>query len=505
MPGGFSVAPRVQAFVAPSKSFESDQARDLLTGYTAHLQSGKGVKPGVIYMGRSGAQDVLKRDRIFHLRSRSSEAVTSASAQLKAKFQQAYEGRVSPEKYQALMGHLDTYLASRNQKLGTQTFVNMVNAFEAAVDESRRSMVPAGQGLSEPVMSPSSETVHGVRIQGAGSRLGSLMASGERDGGASVGSYQERWPGMRPLADVQDADYDMGSVAEASDAEADVPADEQLSDSVLPAAAQPQYLDTIRSAWVEGRSVAIRLGGAAVDGDCGIHALNLALGGEPLSRADFADQLVAQATQTQDDAQVRQLHQIMTADLKSQGQSAFTLDAFKADPQSCAATWRAAFMGETCAAPVWLGMSHMAWAAAQNGRSVQVYMPDVMDPTRLVTTGGVLNPQMPGEPLRLLNTDTNMARGEKEINEKLKIAFQKYESDGEDVWGNQMPEPWPPTVQRLRELHHMTPLEREQQPDWLYMHEEIQDTFGGKIDDMLATYAQAGFLGGHWDAISLTE
>ncbi len=127
---------RSESNLESDKAKESQDSRDFLTGYKAHLTTpGGSVKAGVLHIRTANGQDQLVRDRAYHLRSRKGAHFGEAASFLKEKFATAYEGKVSPQKYKALTDALDKYLTNRNQQLGTKTFVNLVNAFEIATLE----------------------------------------------------------------------------------------------------------------------------------------------------------------------------------------------------------------------------------------------------------------------------------------------------------------------------------------------------------------------------------
>lgn len=148
MSNGFAINHKpVSAAGLPLSS--ADSAHQTLTKFRAHLQSGQGIKQGVLFLrSDKDGQVHIKRDRAFHLSLRRGDAFTQAAASMKTLFLDAYQGRVSPQVFDALSRGLDAYLDNRGQKLGTHTFAKLVDQFERAATQREAALRAGAEALS---------------------------------------------------------------------------------------------------------------------------------------------------------------------------------------------------------------------------------------------------------------------------------------------------------------------------------------------------------------------
>ena len=198
--------------------------------------------------------------------------------------------------------------------------------------------------------------------------------------------------------------------------------------------ASSSHLQTIKRAHIDGLEQPIALGGAPVDGDCGLHALSSALGA-PLSRAQVADAALLALDDIQRPDDLR--YQMMYEDLRQpgvlrQGDPPFTFEAFKSDRAGWAARWREAFAGEGAKERVWIADHHIAWISRWQQRPVEIYLPTVEDPA-LLARSRFMHEDLPGPPLRLVNTDSNMQRGRRELNTRVQQFFGRDDLTVDDL------------------------------------------------------------------------
>lgn len=171
------------------------------------------------------------------------------------------------------------------------------------------------------------------------------------------------------------------------------------------------YLNVITTALVDGIPRPVKFGGTPPDGNCGLHAMNRALGLQ-WTRKDFVQAVRAQGPI--EHAQDRRLAMILD-DLIGAHQQVDS-KAFLTQPDKWIGQWETLFTASDGTAP-WVGQSHIEWMAAMQQRTVEVWVPG-LDPSQLVKSNALA--QDGAQVVTLVNTDTNPQRGESHRNEWLK-------------------------------------------------------------------------------------
>ena len=267
------------------------------------------------------------------------------------------------------------------------------------------------------------------------------------------------------------------------------------------ASGAPSYLHTFKRAQIDGAEQPISLGGAAVDGDCGLHALNHALGLQ-LTRATVADAVIGQLDDIQgpDDARYQMMYEDIlhpNSGVLQPGEPRFSFEAFKVDRQGWAARWREAFAGEGGKERLWISDLHIQWISQSQGRPVQVFVPSLEDPAVLALSRSV-NPELPGPPIRLVNTDSNVQRGRRELDRKVQEFFEH-----DDLTLNDL------LLARQGSFEHLDPealfalpgrLEEEYPDEDLPAN--IDNPYTARIDQYLQSLLSQQ-VGNHWDAIDI--
>jgi hypothetical protein len=114
---GFNVSNRPVVDVNRASPSQAEQSHSSLKDYRAHISQGAGdVKSGVLHVDNRGDAQKLRHEKGLNMRARKSEDFGAAANQIKSHFQQAYEGKVSPDALKGLMAGLDAYLGIPEQR-----------------------------------------------------------------------------------------------------------------------------------------------------------------------------------------------------------------------------------------------------------------------------------------------------------------------------------------------------------------------------------------------------
>ncbi len=358
----------------PRFNGDAAQARRELVRIAAGLRTanGRGVIKGYLRL-TDGANNQLTLGRnLLWSRSRANIAAKDLVADMVAK---AYGDH--PEVQQALTD----YLAQSDQRIGTQSFVKLVQALDkldkAADTEPQDPLIDANRAALHQMQAAQTARLHTDRLN--------LITKAAAP----------------PIDIVQPAAL-LNSGAEHDQS----------------ATAKPQYLSAVKHAIdTDGVLREIKFGEAPADGDCALHTAALALN-LPVNRQTVHD-WVREDLYEGDPATVSQVAALIADDLKAGNPVEYrdvTAALIKTNPDTYLPRWQNLFLDRE---RIWGSLQHLQYILRRHNRPLNIFVVDMLNPTQIKFVEKH-NEGCTGDAVNVVKLNTNPAQAALNFNARMR-------------------------------------------------------------------------------------